>query len=125
MLFPFVIAMSGNVGFYAYLAVIGLMYGGLISTFPAFVADLFGAKHMATNYGFVLLGFGTAAILATQIAGHFATISRIYDEVGSFVGRDVSQIHPAFLIAAACSFGGILLIWILRIINKKQAAKNS
>ncbi|MCL2838597.1 MAG: OFA family MFS transporter [Oscillospiraceae bacterium] len=117
VLFPFVIAMSGTVLLYAYLAVIGLMYGGLLATFPAITADLFGAKHMATNYGFVLLGFGAASVIATQIAGHFRNVSAYYGEI--------ERMWPAFLIAALCSAGGIVLMLILRAINKKRDAKEA
>ena len=112
LLFPFVIAMSETIVLYAYLAVIGLMYGGLLSTFPALTADLFGAKHMATNYGFVLIGFGIASVLATQIAGHFRNIAARTGNIG--------DMQPAFLIAAAFSVGAIALIWILRVVNKRQ-----
>jgi len=111
-LFPFVIAMSNNVGLYAYLAVIGLMYGGLLATFPALTADLFGAKHMSTNYGFVLLGFGIASVVATQIGGHFRNVSAM--------SGNISDMFPAFLIASVCSLGGIVMIWLLRMINKAK-----
>jgi len=88
------------------------MYGGLLSTFPALTADLFGAKHMATNYGFVLIGFGIASVLATQIAGHFRNIAARTGNIEDMI--------PAFLIAAAFSLGAIALIWILRIVDKRQ-----
>jgi OFA family oxalate/formate antiporter-like MFS transporter len=98
---------------FAVIACIGFFYGGLLSTFPSLVADLFGAKHMATNYGFVLLGFGAGAILSSQIAGHYRDIA----------GDDIERMLPAFIIGACCAAAGIGLMFLLRVINKRMAAK--
>jgi OFA family oxalate/formate antiporter-like MFS transporter len=92
---------------------IGFFYGGILSTFPSLTADLFGAKHMATNYGFVLLGFGAGAILASQIAGYYRDLA----------GDDIEKMLPAFIIGACCAAAGIGLMFILRVINKRMAAK--
>ena len=72
-------------------------------------SDLFGSKYMATNYGFVLLGFGMAAVISSYIAGYFKNIA----------AQDISLMTPAFLIAAACAGIAILLILLL----KKDPAK--
>ena len=55
---------------YILIGLIGFLYGGFLSTFPSYTADLFGSKHMATNYGMVLVGFGLGAIVSSYIAGH-------------------------------------------------------
>lgn len=85
---------------YALIGLIGFFYGGLLSTFPSLTADLFGAKNMATNYGFVLLGFGTGAIIASQVAGYYKNIA----------ANDISLMFPAFIIASVCAIVGILLM---------------
>jgi OFA family oxalate/formate antiporter-like MFS transporter len=59
---------------------------------------------MATNYGFVLLGFGTGAIISSQIAGYFRDIA----------GDDISRMFPAFVIASCCAASGIVLMLILK-----------
>ena len=100
---------------FALVALIGFFYGGLLSTFPALTADLFGAKHMATNYGFVLLGFGAGAILSSQIAGY-------YKNVAEAAGNDISLMLPAFIIASCCAAAGIVMMLILKVIRKKQIA---
>jgi len=93
---------------YVLIALIGFAYGGLLSTFPSLTADLFGAKHMATNYGFVLLGFGSGAIISSQIAGYYKNIA----------ANDINLMFPAFVIASCCAVAGIVMMLVLRKINK-------
>ena len=94
---------------YVLIALIGFFYGGNMCTFPALTADLFGAKHMATNYGFVLLGFGGGAIISSQIAGYYKNVA----------ASDISLMFPAFVIASCCAAGGIVMILILKRMGKK------
>ena len=93
---------------YVLVACIGFSYGGLLSTFPSLTADLFGAKHMAINYGFVLLGFGAGAIISSQIAGYYKNIA----------SSDISLMFPAFVIASCCAIAGIVMMIILKKISK-------
>ncbi|MCL1831481.1 MAG: OFA family MFS transporter [Oscillospiraceae bacterium] len=99
---------------YAVIAGIGFMYGGLLSTFPALTSEVFGAKHMATNYGFVLLGFGVGAIIASQVGGYFRDAAVNAD-------GDMGKMFPAFIIGSCCAVGAIVLIVVLRIMTKKKA----
>jgi len=99
----FVTSVNGYL-IYALIALIGFFYGGLLSTFPSLVADTFGAKYMATNYGFVLLGFGAGAILSSQIAGYYKNVAA--DHIG--------LMFPAFVIASCCAFAGIVMMVILK-----------
>ncbi|MCL2764673.1 MAG: OFA family MFS transporter [Treponema sp.] len=99
----FVTAVNGY-WIYVLIALIGFFYGGLLSTFPSLTADIFGAKHMATNYGFVLLGFGIGAIVSSQIAGYYKNIA----------ANDISLMFPAFVIASGCAAAGIVMMLILR-----------
>jgi len=92
------------------IACIGFLYGGIFTNFPPLTADLFGVKHLAANYGFVILGFGVGSVVAGQIVGHFANRSR--DAVTGIV--DMSAMFPAFIIAASCSAVAIVLMFVLR-----------
>ena len=97
---------------YIVIALIGFCFGGILSNFPALTSDLFGAKFMAGNYGIVLLGFGGGAIVATQVAGHFANIADLYG---------IEHMVPAFIIAACCAAAGAVMIFVLRLMAKKAA----
>ena len=94
---------------YVLIALIGFFYGGIIGTFPSLTADLFGPKHMATNYGFVLLGFGAGAIVSSQIAGYYKNIAE----------TDINLMLPAFIIASCCAAGGIVMMWVLKLTVKR------
>jgi OFA family oxalate/formate antiporter-like MFS transporter len=100
---------------FALIAGIGFLYGGLLSTFPSLTANLFGARHLATNYGMVLLGFGIGAVIATQVGGHYKNLSV----------HDFALMYPAFVIASACAFSGSALILALRQFNRRAEAKKS
>lgn len=89
---------------YVLIALIGLMYGGFLSTFPTLTADLFGPVHMATNYGLVLLGFGVGAVGSSFIAGYFKNLA----------ANDISLMFPAFVIASVASAAGLLLMLMVR-----------
>lgn len=92
------------------IGLIGFFYGGLLSNFPSLTADLFGPKHMAANYGFVLLGFGAGAVIASQIAGYYKNVA----------ATDITLMYPAFTIAAVCAAAGLILLLILRKIIRIQ-----
>jgi len=94
---------------FALIALIGFFYGGIIGTFPSLTADLFGPRHMAANYGFVLLGFGAGAIISSQIAGYYKNIAV----------NDISLMFPAFVFASCFAAVGIVLMLALKSINKK------
>ncbi len=100
----FVNAASGY-WIYVVIAFIGFFYGGFLSTFPAITADLFGPRHMATNYGMVLLGFGLGAVVSSYVAGYYKNIA----------AADISLMFPAFVIAAICAGVGLLLVLPLKV----------
>lgn len=89
---------------YLLIGVIGFFYGGFLSTFPAFTADLFGSKYMATNYGMVLIGFGVGAVVSSYIAGYFKNIA----------AKDINLMFPAFIIASIAAVVGIIFILLLK-----------
>lgn len=92
------------------IMLIGFFYGGLLSTFPALTADLFGSKNMAINYGFVLFGFGIGAVVSSQIAGYYKNVA----------GDNINLMFPAFVIAAACAGMGVVLMVILKCIVRRE-----
>jgi len=102
--FALFVNVAQDYAIYVLIALIGFFYGGGLSTFPSLTSDIFGAKHMAANYGFVLLGFGVAAIVSSQIAGHYKNIA----------ADDISLMFPAFVIASCCAVGGIVIMLILK-----------
>ncbi len=93
-------------GYFIYVLIgfIGFFYGGFLSNFPSLTADLFGPKHMATNYGMVLLGFGVGAVASSYIAGYYKNVA----------AQDISLMSPAFFIAAGCACVAILLMLLLK-----------
>jgi len=108
---PFIAIVPGA-GVFVFIALIGLCYGGILAIFPALTAEIFGVKNLATNYGFILLGFGIGAIVASQIAGVFANNAIQYQDVGRML--------PAFLIAMACAFTSGMLIMTVKIMNSRK-----
>ena len=109
------VGVVSGVGIFVLIACIGLFYGGILGTFPSLTADLFGAKHQATNYGFVLLGFGVGAIASSQIAGHFRNLAAYHD--------DISRMFPAFVIASAFALAGVAMLMILKKLRERETAK--
>jgi len=98
---------------YVLIAFIGFFYGGLLSNFPSLTADTFGTKYMSSNYGIVLLGFGTGAIVASQIAGY-------YNNLASQAGN-IDLMFPAFLIASACAVAGIVMMLAFKKLSGRTA----
>ncbi|MCL2848253.1 MAG: OFA family MFS transporter [Firmicutes bacterium] len=126
---PFIVIVPGG-GVFAIIALIGLCYGGILAIFPAFTAEVFGVKNLATNYGFVLLGFGVGAIVASQIAGVFANSAMpIYEMCETYGGYilvragDITKMLPAFLIAMVCAFASAMLMMTIKIMNNKRKIK--
>ncbi len=98
------VSMANGYFIYVIIGLIGFFYGGFLSNFPSLTADLFGAKHMATNYGMVLLGFGLGAVASSYIAGYFKNVA----------AQDITLMSPAFFIAAGCAVVGIFLMLLLK-----------
>lgn len=100
---------------YVIIGLIGFFYGGFLSNFPSLTADLFGPRHMAANYGFVLLGFGAGAVLASQIAGYYKNLA----------ATDIALMYPAFTIAAICSSVALALMVVLKLSLKAKNPQNA
>jgi OFA family oxalate/formate antiporter-like MFS transporter len=105
------LVMAAN-GYWIYVLIgfIGFFYGGFLSNFPSLTADMFGPKHMATNYGMVLVGFGIGAFIASTIAGYYKNLA----------SQDINLMLPAFIIAAICSAVSIVLMLTLKTKKKEK-----
>ena len=71
-------------------ALIGFNFGGNFALFPVATADLFGARSVGKNYGWVMLAYGAGGILGPIMAGYFKD---------SGAGQGVQAWLPAFIIA--------------------------
>lgn len=98
------VSVVGGYFIFVLIGFIGFFYGGFLSNFPSLTADLFGAKHMATNYGMVLMGFGVGAVVASYIAGYFKNLAV----------ENIALMYPAFIIAACCAGAGVVLMLLLK-----------
>ena len=62
--------MAGNQALlYIVATVIGFNFGGNFSLFPTMTADLFGAKSVGINYGWVFTAYGMGGIVGPILAG--------------------------------------------------------
>jgi len=94
---------------FALLAICGFFYGGFLGTFPSLTSDHFGVKYLASNYGIVLLGLSVGAILSSRIAGHYKNVA----------ADDINLMFPAFVIASCCAGAGIVMMVVLKVLNKR------
>lgn len=101
--------MAGGYMIYVLIACIGFAYGGFLSTFPTYTAELFGAKYNATNYGILLIAFGIGAVASSTIAG-------IYKDIAQ---NDINLMFPAFVIASVAAAVAIVLMLFVKPINKE------
>ena len=60
----------------------------------------------------VLAGFGIGAVISSYIAGYYKNIA----------GQDINLMFPAFIIAAICACGGIVLMLFLKSSVKKAVS---
>ncbi len=58
---------------------IALCYGGGFGVMPSFTADFFGSRYMGGIYGWILLGWGFAAIPSPLLIAHVHDVSGTYE----------------------------------------------
>jgi MFS family permease len=84
----------GNGWFIATMALVFLTWGELYVLFPAMLADMFGARHAASNYSFLYSTKGLASVLAGGLA------ALLFERTGSwdyaFYGSAVLALLAAF-----------------------------
>ena len=69
----------GDVWFVVTMALVFLTWGELYVLFPAVLADLFGARHAASNYSFLYSTKGVASILAGGLAALIFEMTNSWD----------------------------------------------
>jgi MFS transporter, OFA family, oxalate/formate antiporter len=80
-------------------ALIGAMYGALLTLFPATTFDFFGMKNGGVNYGIIFTAWGVGGSIGNYIAGFAKTMW------GSFV--------PAYYIAAGlCVLAAVIAVTV-------------
>lgn len=57
-------------------SIIGFNFGGNFALMPAWTADLFGNKHVGSNYPWVFIAYGIAGIFGPLLAGYFGDLAR-------------------------------------------------
>jgi len=77
------------------IAAIAFSFGGAAGVYPAITADNFGTKYMGLNYGCVMIGFGTSALI-------FPVISNMLVKSGVYTA--------SFLLAAATCLIALVLV---------------
>lgn len=78
---------------------IALCYGGGFGVMPSFTADLFGSKYVGGIYGWILMGWGFAAIPSPLLIAHIRETTGTY-EYAIFVIGFVMLISLVFPILA-------------------------
>ena len=90
----------GNVWFVVTMALVFLTWGELYVLFPAVLADLFGARHAASNYSFLYSTKGLASILAGGLA------ATLFERTGTWdYGFYISAV-----LALCAGFGALALL---------------
>ncbi len=90
-------------------SIVGFNFGGNFALFPSATADLFGAKNLGANYGWVFTSYGIAAVIG-MLAGNTAK-------------QMTGDYFPAFLAAAClCVISAGLAVALGRSIAKQRAA---
>jgi OFA family oxalate/formate antiporter-like MFS transporter len=74
MMFAFPRMASSEVMLYAGALLVGFNFGGNFSLFPAVTADLFGARHVGQNYGWVYLAYGLGGIAGPVMGGRLGDL---------------------------------------------------
>ncbi|UCF33133.1 MAG: OFA family MFS transporter [Phycisphaerales bacterium] len=87
-------------------ACVGFNFGGNFALFPSLTADLFGAKNLGANYGWVFTSYGVAGVIGVA-AGNLA-----YSRTGSY--------FVAFVLAAILCFLSALLALALKRAGAKR-----
>jgi MFS transporter, OFA family, oxalate/formate antiporter len=72
------IGRTGDVWFVASMALVFMTWGEIYVLFPAVLADMFGARHAASNYSFLYSTKGVASIMAGGLA------AQLFEKTGTW-----------------------------------------
>lgn len=97
--------------FYGAIALVGLSYGAIMGTFPAFTADQFGSKNNSVNYGIMCIGYSFAGYVGPML------MRTMYARQGVY--------NNAFIVTALFALTGIILIFVYKRNHVKNLAATS
>jgi MFS transporter, OFA family, oxalate/formate antiporter len=86
--------------FYALLSIVFYCYGTQFTLYPALAGDFYGTKHLATNYGLLLLAWGFAGVVGPVI--------------GSWIFMNTGTYEFAFLGAGALAGAALVCLCLVR-----------
>ena len=90
-------------------SIVGFNFGGNFALFPSATADLFGAKNVGANYGWVFTSYGIAGVIGIA--------------AGNIAKQQTGDYEPAFFLAAGlCVVSAVLAVVLGRSIAKAKAA---
>lgn len=93
------------------IAIIGFSYGGFLGVFPALTADFWGGRHVATNYGMILFGFGVGAVASSYTVAFLS---------------QTKAFSTAFLIAGIAAAVGLVILFMVKPpVHKEQLAEKA
>jgi len=90
-------------------SIVGFNFGGNFALFPSATADLFGAKNLGANYGWVFTSYGIAGVVGTYAGNTAKTMTGSY--------------QAAFLLASALCVVSAILAVGLQLARKRAAAR--
>jgi OFA family oxalate/formate antiporter-like MFS transporter len=89
--------------------IVGFNFGGNFALFPSATGDLFGAKNLGANYGWVFTSYGIAGVVGIYAGNTAKTMTGSY--------------QAAFVLAAClCALSAVLAIG-LQVARKRLATR--
>jgi OFA family oxalate/formate antiporter-like MFS transporter len=67
-------------------SIVGFNFGGNFALFPSATADLFGAKNLGANYGWVFTSYGIAGVVGIMVGNAAKTATGSYAAAFSLAG---------------------------------------
>ncbi|MEO8204572.1 MAG: OFA family MFS transporter [Chthoniobacterales bacterium] len=117
------IPLAGHSGsplfFVAICAIILSMYGGVFSTIPAYLRDLFGAMHVGAIHGRLLVAWTMAAILGPMLVNY----TRVYLKARG--ATDVGLYAPTMYLMAGLLVIGLICNLLVRPVDERYHYKES
>ncbi|KAK3265188.1 hypothetical protein CYMTET_26110 [Cymbomonas tetramitiformis] len=115
----FLLAFSGLPMLYLLLPFVGFLYGGVWSVAPSVISEVFGLKHMGSNYGLVVPGATIGGLLFSTLLT--ADVYKSHTN-GNGECRGNACFQLSFLvIGGCCAFVSVLSIILQRRVRHKYA----
>lgn len=98
---------TSYLAFVSMVMLVGLCYGGFLAIMAPLLADLFGSKYLAVNFGLMFLMVGLGAFIGPRLAAVIRAATDSYAQ--------------AFIVAAMLNLAGLLLTCLARSAAKRQS----